>query len=433
MRARLIRTVAEVRSSFWFVPTLMAVAAVLLSRFTLALDQRGTEDWLGELTFIYLNQAGGARDLLSTIAGSMMNVAGVVFSLTIVALTLASQQFGPRLMGNFMRDRGNQVVLGTFIATFLYCLLILRTVQAEGPDEAFVPHLSIAVALLITLAALAATIYFIHHIAASIQVPNVIGKVTTSLAKTMSDEGRSAIFPAGSGQPASSDAPLPDTGWGRVLSDRSGYLQAIDGQALVESASEHDVVVRLLHRPGAFLLPGQELAEVHPAEQVAEVSERLRKALSYSRAQSGINDPATLLDQLLELAGRSLSPAASDAITANACLDRVAESLTKLGDLELPVPARSDEEGRLRLVVPPLVPADLLHHHFSSLRSSLAANLLAARHSLDLLRLIARVTSDARLAAAANDEADALLSVCRDSMSEADYQTLSYGARRAGN
>lgn len=431
MRARLIGALAQVRSSFWFVPTIMAVAAVLLSRLTLTLDQRGTEEWLGEIAFVYLNQAGGARDLLSTIAGSMMNVAGVVFSLTIVALTLASQQFGPRLMGNFMRDRGNQLVLGTFVATFIYCLLILRTVQGEGPGEPFVPHLSISVALLITLAALAATIYFIHHIAASIQVQNVIGKVTANLDKVISKEGRTRIFPAGSGRAAGSEATPPLADWGRLQAAQSGYLQAIDGEALVELASEHDVVLRLLHRPGAFLLPGQEVAEAHPSGKVAEVSEEVLDALSFSGGQSGLNDPASLLDQLLELAGRSLSAAASDPITANACLDRIAESLTKLGEEELPDPNRADQEGRLRLLVPPLVPADLLQRHFSSLRTSLSKELLAAGHALELLRLTARVTSDPRLAAAARSEAEALISVCRGSMSEADYRTLTAGDRRA--
>jgi hypothetical protein len=149
---------------------------------TVAIDQQGTSEWLGSVRFIYLNQPSGARSLLSTIAGSVMNVAGVVFSLTIIALTLASQQFGPRLLGNFMRDRGNQLVLGTFVATFLYCLLILRTMREEsGGSQGFVPHLSVAMALLIMVGALAALNYLIHHIAASIQVQNVIGKVAGSL------------------------------------------------------------------------------------------------------------------------------------------------------------------------------------------------------------------------------------------------------------
>ncbi len=137
-------------------------------------------DWVDKLGWIYTRGPDGARAVLSTIAGSMITVAGVVFSVTIVALSLASNQFGPRLLRNFMRDRGNQIVLGTFVATYLYCLLVMRTVQGMDGSQ-FVPHLSVTVAILMAVASLGVLIYFIHHVAVSIQAPELIANVAHEL------------------------------------------------------------------------------------------------------------------------------------------------------------------------------------------------------------------------------------------------------------
>ena len=149
--ARLLGLWERVRTSFWLVPALMALAAAALSYATVALDRRLGSEAMGTLGWVWSGGASGARSVLSTIAGSMATVAGVVFSVNIVALTLASSQFGPRLLRNFTRDLGNQLVLGTFIATFLYCLLVLRVVRSTD-EGSFVPELSVTCAVLLAVA-----------------------------------------------------------------------------------------------------------------------------------------------------------------------------------------------------------------------------------------------------------------------------------------
>jgi uncharacterized membrane protein len=141
-----------------------------------------------------LNQPEGARTLLATVAGSMITVAGVTFSLTILAVSYATSHFGPRLLDNFMRDRGNQITLGTFLATFLYCLLVLRTVRSgsdifkPGANAAlFVPHLSVLVAIALTLASVGVLIYFIHHIPESIHISNVLHRISRELSDKIED------------------------------------------------------------------------------------------------------------------------------------------------------------------------------------------------------------------------------------------------------
>ena len=147
MKVRLIHFWTKLRASFWFVPALLTLCSLVLSFVMIGVYERVKSEFISDLGWIYTNKPEGAREVLSTIAGSMITVAGVVFSITIVALSLASSQFGPRLLRSFMRDRGNQIVLGTFIATYFYCLLILRTIRS-GDETVFVPHLSVLVGVL---------------------------------------------------------------------------------------------------------------------------------------------------------------------------------------------------------------------------------------------------------------------------------------------
>src|SRR5680860_108133 len=166
----------KLRSSLWLIPSCMAISAVFLSQVVPYLDDMLSPKTIHSLEWLGNMGPEGAMTLLSTIAGSMITIAGVVFSITIVALALASSQFGPRLLGNFMRDRGNQVVLGTFVATFLYCLLVLRTIHIKTSGE-YTPYWGTLGGLILAICSLGVLIYFMHHIAVSIQAPNLIAAV----------------------------------------------------------------------------------------------------------------------------------------------------------------------------------------------------------------------------------------------------------------
>ena len=446
MQARLFSIIENIRGGFWFLPAVMAAGAVVLSVVTISIDQSGTPSWLLHLRFIFMNQPGGAQSLLSTIAGSLISVAGVVFSLTIVSLTLASQQFGPRLMGNFMRDRGNQVVLGIFISTFLYCLLVLRTVRGEGDErDAFVPHLSVTTALLLAVVTLAATIYFIHHIASSIQVENVIGKIANALTKRIEGQNDNELFPAGQGR-ATSHTELPDRFEAiskPIPSPGEGYLQAVDGDGLLSLATKQDAVIRLRYRPGAFLLRGQVVADVYPGARADEVEERFGRYLTFGVGRTPAQDIESLFDQFVELALRALSPAANDPFTAISCVNRISAGLLALDRRELPPGARANEEGELRLVIPPFDYPGLATRAFSSLRSYAAADLMTAQHLLTSLANLRHELqrSDSgddwnggahgRLIAALELEHDFLLASCREGLDETDFESLDRPAGKA--
>jgi uncharacterized membrane protein len=237
--------VTKLRSSLWLIPSCMAIAAIFLSLGVPYLDEIFFPEAIP--SFPWLSDLGpeGAMTLLSTIAGSMITIAGVVFSITIVALTLASAQFGPRLLGNFMRDRGNQVVLGTFVATFLYCLLVLGTIRVNSPG-AYTPYWGALVGLVLAICSLGVLIYFIHHIAISIQAPNLIAVVYGELEHAMA-----RLFPEPIGQEKPDEGNRQDVS--RVVTriqqegipipaETGGYLQAVESEKLMKIAREHNLV-----------------------------------------------------------------------------------------------------------------------------------------------------------------------------------------------
>lgn len=353
MRARLDRLWDRLRTSLWFVPGGMTLGAVLLAAATIAVDEVFNLQQHRFLGWIYSGGPEGARALLATSAGSMATVAGVTFSITIVALTMASTQFGPRLLRNFMRDTSNQFVLGTFIATFVYCLLILRTVR--GPDhEGFVPQLSVTTGLLLAIASFGVLIYFIHHVSSSIQADSVIAAVAAECGSVIRrllpecDDGHCEEE-----EEVSRESVLQRIGdeWAAVTATKSGYVQAIDRDGVLEAATKHDLVIWLKHRPGDFVIEGSELMAIAP---MAKVSRELRRdATSWAvigARRTPIQDVEFSIYQLVEVAARALSPGINDPFTAIACVDRLGAILATLAQRKFPSPYWHDADGVIRVM-----------------------------------------------------------------------------------
>jgi len=358
MLNRLRALVESTRSSLWFWPILMTTLGIVLAQAMILLDQSAwierqhllarASDALGVVWLFGLG-AAGARTLLATIAGSMITIAATVFSITIVALSLAAGQLGPRLLRTFMRDRGTQLSLGMFIATFAFCIVVLGVVHDDN-SAPFVPRASATVALLLALGSLAVLIYFIHHVATSIQAPEVIAVVGSDL-----DDAIQQLYP----QPRSASSkvvdPPPDAKDQRgaiVRSPTSGYVQHIDLDALLEFALEADLVVSLARRPGDHVIAGTTIATIWPATKVDDATgERVCQAFGFGRVRTPVQDLQFLINQLVEIAQRALSPGINDPSTAEACIDRLASALGKLAGRQLQPGHLADESGCTRLLV----------------------------------------------------------------------------------
>lgn len=376
MNTRAANLWERLRASFWFVPTLMAGGAIVLSFATLLIDEAIAYAEIADVWWIYTGGAEGARALLSTVAGSVITVAGVTFSITVAVLTLASSQFGPRLLRSFMRDPGNQLVLGTFIATFLYCLLVLRTIRQRLPEfnrDLLVPHVSVSVAVVLAIASLGVLIYFIHHISAMIQAEHIVATVGRELDATVD-----RLYPErigrgpddGADKRGAGDLPPGFAQEARVIaSEVTGYLQAVDADGLLRATRDHDVVLRLLVRPGRFVVRGSPLALVWPAPQADDaVCAAINRACILGAQRTQQQDIGFDINQLVEIAVRALSTGINDPFTAIRCVDQLSAALCRLAERELPAPARYDETGRLRVLAEPVSFADVVDAAFSQIR-----------------------------------------------------------------
>lgn len=346
---RLAHAWQDLRGSLWFVPGVMAIAAMALALVMLRLDDWWAPTWILESGWIYSRSAAGARDLLSTVAASMITIAGLTFSIVVVALQLASSQFGPRVLRNYMRDRGSQFVLGTYIATFLYCLMVMRTIGDVDADQ---PRLAVTVGVGLAIASLAVLIYFLHHSAKSIHAPNVIAGVARELRGSID-----RIYPAKVGEPAPHlPMPITDSALETTIdADADGYLQRVDGDALIAVAEDHDLVVRVLHRPGDFVFAGQPLLAVSPVHAMsADRDASLKRALFLGSQRTAEQDVEFCFEQLVQVGLRALSPAYNDPLTAAACIEHLGAALHRLLQRDEPPSVRAGRSAQPRVIAPPV-------------------------------------------------------------------------------
>lgn len=343
------------RTTLWVVPLILLVAALALFLVTYRLD-RDIYRHHGRLpSWVQIESADGARQLLSALAAGIITVLGVIFSITIVALTLASQQFGPRMLRNFIRDLGTQLTLGTFVATFGYAILTLGAIGGGHPADPFVPQLSVTVALALVLLDVFVLIYFIHHITVSIQLPVVISSIAANLGRaidTQFPDLRAAryppVFPTGRTRVQLQDL-LVEEG-SAVTATRSGYLQFVGYATLVDIAAKHGAVVQLLHRPGHFVTHGLPLARVWPPATASDMLAALTRAHVTGPHRTLDQDPVFAIDQLVEIAIRALSPAVNDTFTALTCIDWLADGLCTASQRRLPDGVHRDGGGAIRVI-----------------------------------------------------------------------------------
>ena len=432
MRSRLGRLFGVLRASYWFVPTLMTFGSALLALFMIRVDENLDLETFRQLGFVYYNEPDGARALVSTVAGSMITVAGTTFSITLAVLSLTSGQFGPRLLNNFMRDTGNQIVLGTFVSTYVYCLLVLRTIHGDGTftGEAFVPHLSVILAIVFALSSLGVFIYFIHHTASSIQASNITDRITADLERMIRklyadpDDAPDPTTP----RPQALDPQKLDPQAARAVSlkgQRSAYLQTVDEDGLRRFAEAHSVTLKSLYLPGTFVLEAQPVALVWP-DDTLDQDERgeLSAYFTLGSNRTPAHDLDFLFDQLSEMALRALSPGVNDPVTAMRCADRIVQGLYLMVTRRPPPSYHYDDEGRLRLIVPQIGLENLVADTLGELRRFSADNMLVSLHLLDLIGTLLVGTDHSELRRALLNEATLIREGSKKVLLDADFARL---------
>ena len=386
LRSKILGLWDDLRSSFWFFPSIMALGSILASQICLRFD-RSLGSTMLTSALLYTGSADGARSILSTIASSMIGLGGVVFSMTLVTLSLAAQQFGARTLRSLVRDRGNQTVLGVFISAFLFCILVLR--QVRGPDEgggAFVPQISMFVALLLALSGLVVLIYFIHHISSAIQAPHVISEAGADLVREVGEEAsgdwKIELDPK---ETEKCELSYRD----HICADRAGYIRRIDYSRLSNIASEENVFFELTKRSGDFVVSGEVLFTIHSLRGLSPMSATefdARESFSFGSQRTQEQDLRFMIGQLLSIALLALSPAVNNPVQAMLCIDRLTEALNRFAQM----PQRGNflfgKSGRVAVIDRALSFADLFTLSFREIRLNSKTQLMVSLALLDAYR-----------------------------------------------
>ena len=344
----------RLRTSLWFIPSLFAVAALIGGLVLVGIDQRLQTE--GSAFYLYSGTPEGARNVLSTIAQSMLTFTGLVFTVTMLVLQLVSSQLSPRVLRTFLADRQNQVVLGMFVATFIYTLVVLRDVRSRDSGAEFVPSISVWVAFVLLAASVGAFIYYIDHMAHAIRASTVISNIAADTRAAID-----RIYPSDAQHPSNaSDEPERTAelrrqhSWRTVASDDAGVLVDVDEGALVDIASRVGVLVELVPTVGDFVPRGNRLFEVggdQSGEEADKLESRLRDTLSFGKERTMQQDPAFGFRQLVDVGARALSPGTNDPTTAAQAIQRLHDLLLQLSDRPFPPAIVADSDGRPRLIM----------------------------------------------------------------------------------
>lgn len=416
-----------IQVSFWFIPSVMSAAAMVLAVLMLYLDRTGAAELPVLQEIAYSGGADGARTILSAVASSMIGIAGVTFSITIVALTLASGHFGPRLLRNFMKDLGNQIVLGTYIATFIYCLWVLQTVR-DTDSLHFVPGLSVSFALLLALAGLVVLIYFFHHVSTSIQADHVIADAFFDLVHAVDRKlmDREDFDAEDSSTVEASVAESiqwyeKNRQWETVLSAKSGYIQAVDYSYLLNLAKRHDLALEVTVRAGDFLVEGQTVTRIFSEEELEDfeaLQRTVNNCLFTGQQKTAEQDLEFSLDQMVEIAVRALSPGVNDPGTAVTCVDYLGAILAKAAGKRFPVGVYSDEEGTHRVLARTFTFSGMFDAAFYQIRQNCMTSVAVNLRLLEVFAELAPLMRTDEQKTALRRHADMVHRSCRRNFQE---------------
>jgi uncharacterized membrane protein len=341
---RIRNVIILLRGQLWIIPLILSVLALALAYWVLAFGASLLDAGDGEFWWLYGGDASSARGLLSSLLSGLMTMFSLVVSVTFVILTLAASQLGPRLIPTFMGDRQIQVVLGLFLGTILYVLVVLRSLdETLGPEG--VPHVAVTIASALTVVCLFALLFYVHKVARAIVADSIVAKVAGDLHRTVRE-----MLPEDA--PAEGTAPEVTLPRARIVSlDRSGYIQVIDYDRLVALACREQALLQVKVRAGHFVLRSGEHVTVHAAHPLGpDAEEVIRSAFVVGDERSPAQDLEHGLRQLVEIALRALSPGINDPYTAIVAVDRLGAALEEIFRRPLQASVLRDADGTVRVI-----------------------------------------------------------------------------------
>jgi len=361
---------SNLRSNFWVMPLLIVVVSIIFAAALIKADSIVNNRWLAQWPYLFGVGAEGARGMMITIAGSMMSVVGVTFSMILVVLALASSQYTSRILRNFIRSRVTQVVLGIFAGIFTYCLIVLRTIRS-GNDSVFVPSLAVLFGFVLALGGVVTLMFFIHHIAFSIQASSIIASVAQ---ETIAAVDR--FFPENPEQEADDDDDAQsmhyqvEWNWRTISTKKNGYIQSVNNAALIRLAQEKKTIVRMERSIGAFVVRNTPLVSIDlkdPPDE--ETIASLQAAFTINHYRTVQQDVAFGIRQIVDVALKALSPGIIDITTAVMCIDYLTVILARIANRKI-YSSHYYEEGKLLVIAMGPSYQSLLSESFDQIRNS---------------------------------------------------------------
>lgn len=386
MLKRLSLLLQSALQSFWFLPAALVVGAVALFMVTATIDDAVDLQPLNRYGLPFAIEADAARPLMATLAGSLITVASLVFSMTLVALTVAAGNIGARLLVRYMRNRTIQITLGLFLAGFIFAILTLSIV-GEGRD---MPRLTVVMSMVIAIVSFLWLAYAFHDLARTIHVDRALNRLSVALRQGINDLREANTV---RGQLRLST----DKAFG-VAAKNSGYVQSVDKGRLLHQAQSNDLKIDVKVKPGVLVLKGETLLSVHRPKSAAEPEESvvnaLRNAVILGGIRSDIDDPFFCLRLINEIALRALSPGINDLYTAMVCIDNMAEGIAHLLTVGLPGNLLLNKDGEAVVRLAPYALDDFLDGAFDELRRAGAPHPSIIARLIDRLGRLAELTDE---------------------------------------
>jgi uncharacterized membrane protein len=415
--------------NLWRIPLLLSLGAVLLFGLTLIPDILDKYQVIRIPSWLTMGSIDDARAILSATMGAVATVLALIFSVALLVLSMVATLFGPRLLYRFLQDWVTQVTIGLFMGTFVYiCLVFLVTHQ--DPQSSFIPQISLITSWILVVASFGFLVYYSHRIATSIQNPDLVARIADDVYPSAAN---ALVRGAGEGT-----GPMPDddaiareAATGAVVPcGQSGYLQHVEHEALVAAAEAAGAKVILRFRPGQFLLRGEPLAAVCPAERSGTLEAAIARCVRIGRHRTLTQDSEFAVAQIVEIAIRALSPAVNDTFTGVACVDWLADALLVLAEKPPLEGNWYDRGGSLRVWMPAVKLERLVKLAFDQVRQASTDTPAVLIRQLDVIRRLApRMPAAARQALA--DQAEAIRERAVDKLVALDRRDLEAAWQRA--
>jgi uncharacterized membrane protein len=384
----------NLKASLWFVPALAVLGAILLAQLLLRLDARFGSRIYALLPWYVADNADAARAILAVISGSLVTVISIAYSITILAIQQTSALFSPRVLRALTSDRGNQVVLGAYMGTFVYSLLIMRQIRdVTDTGSGFVPPLALTIALGLALICLAMLIYFLDHIAHLLQVSVIIANVHRELNaecdRMFPSAGQATLTEPATDLASEGLAPLDDAA-GDIRAASCGFLRLIDERLLIEATDGRTPWLRIIPQVGDYV-PHEGILVQFPLDARLDHkhSAAIRDAFVLDVERTMNQDPLLGIRQLVDIALKALSPAINDPTTAEYCLARLGDTLCRLCQRPLPSNVRVGIAGGTRYIFNLPVWDEFVDTAFSQIRRQAADDVHVTSYLLRVLYQIA--------------------------------------------